>query len=109
MARHPLPPHVYNAYAWGGYLLWKLSPRYQDFIDGRANTLFSSTLLNDYFNIYAAAPNWRRLLNQYRVQTVLVEPGAPIVQALSEDPRWRTVYKGGNATILVRRDWRRFS
>src|SRR5947209_4355605 len=57
MDSHHLPPNTYSAYAWGGYVLWRGYPRYRDFIDGRANTLFDTRILADYMNAFAASSN----------------------------------------------------
>jgi hypothetical protein len=101
--RHVLPSRTFTDYAWGGYLLWKGSPRYQDFIDGRANTLFDATILDAYLRIYGASPEWKRDLAQYKVDTVLVDPGAPLAQVLSLDSSWRRIFADQMAVVYTRR------
>lgn len=102
MKVHPLPPHVFCTYAWGGYLLWNLFPQYRDFMDSRADTLFNAKILHAYDAIYAASPDWRSLLNSYHVQDVLVEPAAPIAQVLALSPGWRRAYHDGSSVLYTR-------
>lgn len=100
---HRLPPRVFNSYAWGGYLLWKGFPRYRDFIDGRANTLYDTAILSDYLAVSTASPAWRDLLARYRVQVVLVEAGSPLAQALVGDQGWALRYHDSVAVVYERR------
>lgn len=103
MQTHHLPPRVFNSYAWGGYVIWKLYPRYRDFIDGRANTLFDTRILSDYFGIYDASPDYERLLERYRIQDVLVSPGSPIDVLLTRDARWLEVYHDAYSVLYTSR------
>lgn len=103
MKRHRLPPNTFSSYAWGGYIVWKLYPRYRDFIDGRANTLFDDRILHAYLTAYTAAPGWTSVLRKYDVQNVLINPGAPLSQALAENHSWRRVYHDQTSTLYTRR------
>jgi len=103
MMRHNLPSRTYTSYAWGGYVLWEGYPRYQDFIDGRANTLFNTRILHDYLTAYDGTAGWKRVLNRYRTANVLVDPNAPLAQVLAGDPGWRLVYHDGTSTLYTRR------
>jgi hypothetical protein len=102
MKTHRLPPHVFVSYGWGGYLLWNLFPTYRDYMDSRADTLYSKTILDGYLNMYAARPTWNALLSKYRVQDVLIERTAPLSQVLAEDRGWRLAYKDSVAVLYVR-------
>lgn len=103
MKTHKLPPHVYCSYSWGGYVLWNLFPQYRDFMDSRADTLFSARMLHAYDAIYAASPNWKSMLRTYHVQDVLVEPAAPIAQVLALSSGWHRVYHDSSAVLYTRR------
>lgn len=103
MQTHHLPLRLFNSYAWGGYVIWKLYPQYRDFIDGRANTVFDTRILGDYFGIYDASRDYERLLRRYRVQDVLVGSGSPIDVVLTRDARWHRVYGDTYAVVYVRR------
>jgi hypothetical protein len=102
MMSHRLPPNTYSAYAWGGYIDWKLYPRYRDFIDGRADTVFSTALLRDYFTILDASVGWKRAMDRRHVQNVLVPPDAPIAGQLGQTAGWTRVYHDRTAVLYTR-------
>jgi len=99
---HDLPPRVYASYAWGGYLLWNLFPRYRDFMDSRADTLFDTRILNDYLTAYSGTPGWDTVLSRYRVQDVLIERDAPLAQLLARDNAWSLRYHDAISVLYVR-------
>ncbi|GAC1635680.1 MAG: hypothetical protein NVS4B2_23360 [Chloroflexota bacterium] len=103
MDHHALPPRTYASYAWGGYVIWRGWPHYQDFIDGRANTLFDARILDDYMNAFGAAPSWSSILDRHGVQNVLVNPQAPLAQVVAMSHRWRLVYKDQVSVLYTRR------
>jgi hypothetical protein len=84
-------------------VLWKLYPKYRDFIDGRADTLYDSRILNAYLDAASAGPHWQKVLNGYGVQNVLVEPGSPLAQVLAQNPGWRLAYHDTTAVLYTRR------
>lgn len=102
MQRHRLPPRVFVAYEWGGYLLWRTFPRYRDYMDSRADTLFDDTILHGYLTIYSGSAGWQGLVRRYRIQDVLLSPQAPVVQILARDPHWRRVYHDPVSVLYVR-------
>ncbi|HZU14475.1 MAG TPA: hypothetical protein VFB58_16665 [Chloroflexota bacterium] len=102
LEQHHLPPRVYTAYEWGGYLLWKLSPRYTDFMDSRADTLYNNRILHAYLGLYAAAPGWQNLVRQYNIQEMLITRQAPLAQVLAEDPAWHRVYSDKISLLYAR-------
>jgi hypothetical protein len=103
MAGHQLPRRVFVSYSWGGYLLWHLFPRYRDYMDSRADTLFNNRILRDYVTMYSVAPGWRSTLTHYRTGDVLVERDAPLAQALALDSRWRLAYRDRESVLYTRR------
>jgi hypothetical protein len=103
MRTHTLPKRVFVSYGWGGYLLWNLFPTYRDYMDSRADTLYNKAILDGYLNMYDAAGGWADTFRQYRIQDVLVEPGAPIAQTLAGDKAWRLAYHDSGAVLYVLR------
>jgi hypothetical protein len=102
LERHVLPRNTFANYAWGGYLIWRLYPRYRDFIDGRANTLFNVPLLNDYLTASGAGGGWQGVLDRHHVSTVMISPGSPLSEVLTENRGWRVVYHDVTSVIFVR-------
>ena len=46
IADHHLPPNILNDYTFGGYLIWRLYPAYQVYVDGRADLYGDDFLVN---------------------------------------------------------------
>jgi len=89
---------VFNAYGWGGYLIWR---GYPVFIDGRADVYRDQGLL-DFAAIYYAADGWQGKLDAAAVDYVLVERGSTLGQVLRGDPGWQTAYEDRIATVFTR-------
>ena len=98
-AQHP-PQPIFNEYAWGGYLIWRLYPDYPVFIDGRAD-VFGDKLVAQFIQLNDGKPGWREVLNQYGAQTVLVKRDSPIASLLGDDSRWEKVFEDKQAVVLV--------
>jgi hypothetical protein len=92
---------LYNTYRWGGYLLWRLYPEYQVFIDGRAD-VYGDTLIAEYLRIYSAQPGWEAELAARDVRMVLIEPGEPLALALEGNPAWELAYQDAVSILYVR-------
>lgn len=91
---------LFHHYDWGGYLLWKLPPGSQVFIDGRLDPYW--TLVPDYEALMNARPGWRELIGAYGIETALLPPGAPLAAALRTEPGWKAVGDDGRAVLFER-------
>jgi hypothetical protein len=92
---------LFNPYAWGGYCIWRLWPRYQVFIDGRAEVYFDSGYA-EYFEMEAQKPGWEENLHRREVDIVLMQSDALPVGGFLENPAWRCVYTDDQAIIFKR-------
>lgn len=106
MMHNGLPQNFYNPYEWGGYLIWKLYPKYKVFIDGRATMLFPDKIYKDAFLIRKGI-SYKKLLNEYNVSMVLsnLSPDYPqgLNKKLSSDPLWEEIYKDDKSIIFIRK------
>ncbi|MBI4786625.1 MAG: hypothetical protein HY782_06225 [Chloroflexi bacterium] len=95
------PPLLYNAYGWGGYLIWRLYPEQRVFIDGRAD-VYGDAFMEEFLTAWRGGANWRAPLERFGVQVVLVESDAPIASRLAQDREWKQVYSDVQARIFQR-------
>jgi hypothetical protein len=102
MSAHQLPSHVFVEYSWAGYLLWKGFPRYKVYMDSRADTVYTVSILEGYNTMFQAAPDWQEKLAEYRVDDVLIPRQAPLAQVLAQDSAWRLAYRDSQGVIYVR-------
>ncbi|TYO96063.1 hypothetical protein EDC39_1159 [Geothermobacter ehrlichii] len=101
-----LPGNIYNAYDWGGYLMWRLFPDYLVFVDGRSD---SREFFDSSTRIENGLPGWRRDLDRYGVNTIITrtcfyDSGGPqnLISNLVRQPGWTLVYRDEVAVIFVR-------
>ena len=94
-------PRLLNEYTWGGYCIWQLYPKYQVFIDGRAEVYFQKAF-GDYDRLAHCAAGWGDLLDEWAIDTVLMPPTSAIARALPTTGEWHVVYQDDQAVILRR-------
>ena len=100
LRQHPQPGPLYNAFDWGGFLIWYM-PDYPVAIDGRAD-LYGDELNGRFYvsangdNSYAADP----YLDQAGV--VLLFRDMPLAALLYSDPRFQKIYEDNLAVMFVR-------
>jgi hypothetical protein len=95
------PRRIFVYYDWGGYAIWKLYPEYRVFVDGRAD-LYGDDLLRQFKAAVQLRTGWRDVLDNWKVDTVLVPPSCALAQALLLDPNWHAAFTDSKAIILVR-------
>lgn len=86
------PVRLYNNFAWGGYLIYRLYPRHKVFIDGRAD-MYREGIFEDFITVQEVRPGWREVLSRYNITHTLIVPGGSLDYALSRDPGWKVVFK----------------
>lgn len=98
---HPESGAVYNDYGWGGYLIWKLYPQREVYIDGRAD-VYGDAFMEETLGASAGERNWREPLERYGVRTVFIKPNAPLASLLRQDAGWQSVYEDQQAVIFFK-------
>jgi hypothetical protein len=96
-----LPGPLYNRYGWGGYLIRRLYPNYQVYIDGRAD-VYGDALMLEAMRSYDGHTQWREPLERRSINTVLISPQAPLASLLRSDRAWENVYEDAQAVIFTR-------
>ncbi len=87
----------------GSYLIWAAQPDYKVFADPRIE-LFPRDIWWDYVSLINVLPGWEDLLNQYGINTIMINPEAQelLVEALEESHMWSVRYKDEAAIIFVK-------
>lgn len=106
-----LPGRVFNTYNEGGYLSWRLGPKYPDYIDGRALP-FGATLFERNQALLTTAPDsteWQREAQQYDLNTIIVPLGRfyglelfPVLRQFCSSAQWRPVYLDEVSVVFLR-------
>ena len=93
---------IFNEYAWGGYLIWRLYPDYRVYIDGRAD-VYGDELMKEFLTVNDGRPAWREPLDNHGIRTVLVRSDAALASLLRQDNGWSKIFEDKQAAIFVRR------
>jgi tetratricopeptide (TPR) repeat protein len=96
-----LPAPLFNAYAWGGYELWRLYPDYRVFIDGRTH-VYGTDILQDFVHVSTLGTRWSEVLERWGIQTILTERRSSLTQVLKAVGGWRLVFAEVEAAVFVR-------
>jgi hypothetical protein len=88
---------------WGEYLIWHLYPRCRVALDGRFETVYPHSVCRLYFDFLYARKNWRRFLENYPPDMILIDRRAKIYALLNPEPLWQEVYNDSGCALFVRR------
>ena len=92
--------NVFNNYGFGGYLIFSGIPT---FVDGRALP-FGDAFLHKYLDTVELVDigNAFELLDEYKVNWVILPPKEPLTKALARSPLWHEVYSDEYSVVFVR-------
>jgi len=99
-----LPGPLFNAYSWGGFLIWYL-PEYPVSIDGRLN-LYGDEINKRYFKVTGGSQRLETDPSFTGARTILIEQNSGMLKALTTLPalreQFRVAYQDEVAAVLVR-------
>lgn len=99
---HEVPGPMYNAYGFGGYLVWSRGPEHKVFIDGRADVYERGGVFADYLHISRLEPGALSVLRNYGIRSCLINRDEALGTLLSASPDWKRVYSDSVAALYVR-------
>ena len=109
--RENLAGEIFNTYNEGGYVTWKLGPRYRDYLDGRAIP-FGVPRMQRARQLLQLSPDsetWRQEAERYNINTILLAlarfDGVQLVNiaGFCNSRDWRPVYLDEISAVFVRR------
>jgi hypothetical protein len=95
---NPQEGRMFNFFTWGGYLLYRLWPEQQVFIDGQTD-FYGEALSREYVQVESLHPGWEDALSKYNVSWVITQKNQPLEDALLEND-WEVLYEDNTAVIL---------
>lgn len=112
LEREKLPANIFNGYALGGYLEWRLFPAYRDYIDSRAIPFGRDLFLRAY-DLASEAPDsaaWEQEASARDINTIIVPLSRyqgmtlfPQLHHFCRNLEWSPVYMDEVSAIFVRR------
>ena len=92
---------LFNELGFGSYIIWAARPR-QVFIDPRIE-LYPAENWGDYITISNALPGWEEVLEEYGIQTLMLNPETQpdLIEKLRQDSGWGIAYEDQTALVFV--------
>ncbi len=97
---HPLPGKGFNHFPWGGYLLYRLWPGGQVFIDGQTD-FYGEALTRQYEQVISLDEGWQAVLAQYEVEWLLIPRQSLLARTLALDANWQIAYQDDVAILFT--------
>jgi hypothetical protein len=97
---HPQEGRMFNEFDWGGYILLRLWPEYQIFIDGHTH-IYGEALTREYDQVIHLEPGWGTILDKNDIQWSFLRATNPVADALAGQ-NWQVIYRDNTAVILKR-------
>jgi hypothetical protein len=104
MRQHDLHGNVLGEFGWGQYLIWHLEPGSKVFIDGRYDSVYPESVINQYLDVSFADSAARKTLSAYPHDFVLLPVKAAGSAAMESAPGWQLVYRDGTAVLFAPKD-----
>ena len=101
VAAHGAGTRLFNSYGDGGYLIYRLAPRFKVTVDGRAD-VYGDRFIADYLHVYGGAADWKAKFDRLGVDLAVLPLDAPIRQLLLADAGFREVYRDKHRSVLQR-------
>jgi hypothetical protein len=86
---------------WGGYLIYRLYPQTKVFVDDR-HDFYGAEFLKDYLKTIGVAPDWDAMLNNRRVNWVLVPSESSLANMLRVTGQWTVTHEDETAALFQR-------
>jgi hypothetical protein len=99
---HPQQGHMFNEFDWGGYLLLKLWPTQQIFMDGHTH-IYGEALTREYEKVILQENGWEDILSKYDIQWVIIRDHSSLANTLAQSSGWTRAYEDQTAIIFVRK------
>jgi len=107
LEQHRLSGKLLTEFHWGEYLLWLLHPRCRVALDGRYETVYPDEVAQKYSDFIYGRADWRRFLEDYPPDLILIDRRSRVARLLEQDPAWQRVYADPGAVLFVRRGYSR--
>jgi len=92
---------IFSLDYWGGYLIYRLYPQTKVVLDDR-HDLYGGQFFKDYLNVVWVQPGWEKMLDERKVDWVLVPAESSLANMLKLTPAWKTEHEDKTAVLFHR-------
>ena len=76
-------------------------PNRRVFLDDRYD-MYPKKLIYDYFDLAEGKPGWNKILDRYRVETIVWDADSALAADLNASPQWQRVHRDKDRAVWVR-------
>jgi hypothetical protein len=96
-----LDGHMFDNDEFGDYIIYAAWPEYKVFFDGRSD-MYGAKRVEEYSQVAGIKPEWRHVLDKYKVDWIIFDAHSPLSLFLMENPDWKLIYADKVADIFVK-------
>jgi hypothetical protein len=96
---HPQSGRMFNAFDWGGYILFHLWPGQKTFIESQTDVRGEAT--QKYERVITFQNGWQDIFGEYNITWAIIPPDWPLAKELMRQG-WQIAYQDQTAVILVK-------
>src|SRR3989339_982567 len=107
MLSSKLPPHMFNNFDIGGYLIYKLYPTYHVFVDNRPEAYPASFFQNTYIKLQQDQEVRKKVFKQNNIHTIffahtdMTPWGREFLSQIVQDQSWKIVFLNESIVIMT--------
>jgi len=99
---NPQNGNMFNEFNWGGYLLYKLWPGNNVFLDSQSD-FYGEELMREYNQVMSASVEWQDILQEHQVDWVIVPAKSTLANAIATNAKWGIIYADDTSVIGIRK------
>jgi len=101
IAQRDIREPIFSLDYWGGYLIYRLYPQIKVVVDDR-HDLYGDEFFKNYLQVVLVQPGWEEVLDQQRVNWVLMPAEGSLANRLRLTPEWSLVHEDKTAALFHR-------
>lgn len=94
--------NLMTPFEYGAFVSWKLYPDVRVSLDSRYEVAYPPEALEESLDFYLARPGWRKTLEKYPTDAVLVPRRLPVARMLADLDSWTQAYEDDAYRIFTR-------
>jgi hypothetical protein len=103
MQKHDLHGNILGDFNWGEYLIWHTAPASRVFIDGRYDTVYPYSIIDQYIGFYFNLSGAHSVLAAYPNDLVLIPPKSAAYALMAGQDEWKLIYRDPDSALFVRK------
>jgi len=101
IAKRDIRDPIFCPDLWGGYLIYRLYPQTKVLVDDR-HDLYGDQFFKDYLRVVFVQPEWQKVLDERRVNWILVQKDSSLGTILGLTSGWKLIHSDDTAVLFHR-------